>query len=204
MQIHSVSLLGSGVKGAEVHFMREDRRNDIGFKNEHKAKYRYPVPASLRQLFIELEPFAIKLLQLKKDTMVTVTKVISNEESFQLVVDVVSVGSRHYTATTPYVDADIAGEFPEYDKVIAKIGTIYDETEVYINNNREEKINYQQMAMEFAEVDAKAAKLVSKVELESMSEEEQRELCMTILQNQGAIVLVPEEHETAEDRNSDF
>jgi hypothetical protein len=95
MQIKSVSLLGSGVKGAEVHFLREDRRNEIDFRNEHKARYRYPVPATLRSLFIELEPYAAKLLQLKKGTEVTVTKVISNEESFQLVADVITVGSKH-------------------------------------------------------------------------------------------------------------
>ena len=201
MQIKSVSLLGSGVKGAEVHFLREDRRNEIDFRNEHKARYRYPVPATLRSLFIELEPYAAKLLQLKKGTEVTVTKVISNEESFQLVADVITVGSKHYVATTPYLDSDDSQEFSDYEAVIKKIKEIYDETESYINNSREEKLNYKQMALEFAKVDGKAEKLVDKVEIDSMTEEEQRELCMKILQDQGAVILMPE---TADENSDDF
>jgi predicted transcriptional regulator len=104
-------------------------------------------------------------------------------------------------ATTPYLDSDDSQEFSDYEAVIKKIKEIYDETESYINNSREEKLNYKQMALEFAKVDGKAEKLVNKVEIDSMTEEEQRELCMKILQDQGAVILMPE---TADENSDDF
>lgn len=191
MQLSKVKLIGSGTGGINVVYSKPVKRGDMTFRDEYTRTCKVPIGRDLRDLFIELEDDAAKMLGLKEGMEVQVTGIVSNEVRIKLMCQVTSYDGQVYSVLTGAVDENT--EYRGYDQLLERVKAIYDLTVSHVSSKG--KVDMGQIIIDFKSNGNEKEKEKIRVaeQEEDFTEDQKLSLAMALLEKRGCLVFSPEE-----------
>jgi len=201
MEIKRVNLIGSGFKGLEVVYLREEEKSGRKVVNEIKEKRRHPVHLGLETMFRDLRYYLLDIGgylnggedKMEKDYKIMETEVIGIEigvDGFVLIGEKVVFPGKVMKIKTPRVEE--GDGYDGYDVVMGVLRSIVDEVKLYLSggvvvDDVEVAVRYVQMGK---------SRDVTPEKLGGMSPEELKEFAVRLLENNfGAVVMMDDERE---------
>lgn len=196
MNINSVKLVNSGLKGIVVTYANPSNKDNRTFIDEHVSKKKAPIHSELEEAFDELSEILLEICGYASPSsvknLVEVTGITYNDKGF-VITGKYSVlgGDKTINLVTPLIkDEEEYEGFTETTKIMDRI---YTEVKAYMAG--EKTFNDTQLVMKFNsdkdDFDAETFK--------SLSAEEQKEIASKILEDLGCIVFHPETEITEEE-----
>lgn len=199
MRLKNVKVHQNGNKGMTVTYLKTEVRDGIPYEDEFRRRIMTPVPNEIRYVLQKLGKHLGILSYLNMGTetndsitaeQVNVVEVISDESNYyQLVGNVCGKYGRNELKSVMISTED--GLYKDTAKVLVLIRELYEKSVLFVR--KEMTQTTKQMLMNFS-TDEKLAKNFEGVNIEEMSEAEQKEMAKKILAKTGAIVLDPEEY----------
>lgn len=189
LQIASVKLTNSGMKGIEVVYLLPSIKGNVQFFDEYKSKRKTPIHAELEETFSWLKSHLLDICGYtleaeERDYLMGVTEITGikcGEKGIAVFGDLLVLGgTRVLKLETPLITDEV--EYPEFSKLKAIADGIYAETKEYMAGKK---------VMSDAQIVARFNKGKDDFDADSfsrMTKAEQRELATKILEDQGCMV----------------
>lgn len=193
LNLAGVKLVNFGAKGIKVKYDKGAARGTYVFNDEYDVKHKSPIPLGLRDKFRALGSHVADLCLIGEQYVdhIDVTGVQSNGgDQFLITASVKTVDDKHFTVNTPKITEDT--EYERFDEVIGVINEIYDGVIEYIESDR--LVNDSQIIADFIA----SQKGESDIDLDSMSEDDQKDKAREILEKGGAIVMDADDYTVEE------
>lgn len=200
MIIKKVSLNGYGLKGAEVHYLEENKRNI----SELTKKYpKDPVPLSMEKLFKDLRGHLLAtngyplgaLNEAQRDSFINRCHVHTLEAIGDVIVvkgEFDAFSDKQVSLSSPKMqDGDDYDAFEELNEIATNI---LSETSEYLAGNR--KVTDEEIILRFGQMKHKEEEFTME-SIMKLSDEKKKELAITIIEKGlGGSVLLPTDLET--------
>jgi hypothetical protein len=189
LQIASVKLTNSGMKGIEVVYLLPSIKGNVQFFDEYKSKRKTPIHAELEETFSWLKSHLLDICGYtleaeERDYLMGVTEITGikcGEKGIAIFGDLLVLGgTRVLKLETPLITDEV--EYPEFNKLKAIADGIYAETKEYMAGKK---------VMSDVQIVARFNKGKDDFDADSfskMTKAEQRELATKILEDQGCMV----------------
>lgn len=192
MKIHKIKLIKNGLKGMRVTYLKTDKKDNVGWKNEYNVTYRYPVLGPLAKAIRELElDFGlinglVPFNETPNDyTHVAIQSLKTTEENFCIEASVETMPGCFTTFKTPVINSESGYE--RYRKCMDKVEQILNLVEEYVEGDQ--KMDANEIVKQFSKDDLE----FDMEEFKTLSAEEKRIVAINMLEEAGCIVIQPEE-----------
>lgn len=195
MNIKKISLVGSGFKGAQVTYLRQEEKNGRPFVNEVIEKRKHPIHLSLETMFKDLRFYLVDIAQLlrgdedkmTKDYVIQETEVVGIEfdsESFIISGEKqVFLDKKIKLKTCKVTEVDNYEHFETIQKLIE---SIVEETKEYLAGTK--KVDDIEVAVRW--IQSGKSKEITEETLKGWTPEQLKEFATNLLENSfGSVVM---------------
>ena len=192
MHIRKIKLSDYGIKGMEVEYIKPEEKNGVRFENEYKVKYHHPVPLVLRNKISSLKEHLIAVNGLSKKSDLTITYVMMDGTGFKFGAKMRVLERYFVNVEIPYFTEQC--DEIDFDGICKEISEVFKGAKEYVEAGPS-AIDNKQLLLDF--MDSKKDKgQAIELDVQSMTPEQMKEEALKILENMGAIIMMPEDLET--------
>ena len=191
MNIASVKLVNSGLKGIIVTYAQANEKDSVSFIDEHVSKKKAPIHDELETAFESLGKYLLDICDYPKDNRekdlqdLSVTGVTYGNKGFVITgKKTILDGDKTINLVTPLISE---ADYHAYDVVTTILDTIYSETKEYMSGSK--TYSDEQLVMKFNEKNSE----FDSESFNNMTPIEKRNMATSILEGMGAVVIHAEE-----------
>lgn len=195
MQIKSIKLTTSGLKGISVEYTESNKRDGREGKKITKDKFDHPIQLAMEKPFKDLRFHLLEICNIvrgdmdKKDVDYTileceVTGIKIDGDGFAILGTKEVFAGKRFKIETPVVTAD--DEYEHYESVIALLATIVEETKLYMRG--EAKVDNDELVVRWIRADKQKGFDIDS--FNALSAEDKKELCQKILEESFGMVVM--------------
>lgn len=138
VRIGAIKLTDGGNKGLVVTYEQTEIRNNREFFTEFVAKKKFPIHEELNNQIQSLAKFLLEICNYTEvDALIGSTEIIGvkyNDNGFLISGKLTTISDKVFAINTPLITLEDG--YPDYDKIIAILDTIYAETKEYMDGKK--------------------------------------------------------------------